>query len=108
MNNHKLLLIFILFPLLWAACKAKPKEDGVKETRTSGTTTILVDDAYTDLINNQIAVFKSDYPNATIKTILGWLQLFRFTFYIKCFILHNGNMSFLANSIKAICISTGN
>lgn len=71
MNNRKLLLIFILFPILWNACKAKPQEDEVQETRTSGTTTILVDEAYADLINDQIEVFKGDYPATTVKVILG-------------------------------------
>jgi len=65
----KLSFVFILLALV--ACKRGTKKDAVAETRTSGTTTLLVDESLDRVLDDQIAVFKSDYPDATVTTILG-------------------------------------
>ncbi|KQC01433.1 substrate-binding domain-containing protein [Pedobacter sp. Hv1] len=67
MRNLSLVLICLAF----VACNRKAKKDAVQETRTSGTTEILVDESFARILDDQIMVFKSDYPDATVKTTLG-------------------------------------
>lgn len=62
-------LLVILFA--FSACNRGAKKTGVAETRTSGTTTLLVDETFARILDDQIQVFKSDYPEATVKTIGG-------------------------------------
>jgi len=65
---RKLSFVFILLALV--ACKRGAKKDKIPETRTSGTTKILVDESFAEILDNQIIVFKSDYPDATVEAIL--------------------------------------
>lgn len=60
----------VLLVLLFGACRRKDKK-AVKETRTSGTTKLLVDASFARILDDQIEVFKSDYPEAKVTTILG-------------------------------------
>jgi phosphate transport system substrate-binding protein len=53
------------------SCRRKTDKDKVSETRTSGNTTILVDETYARILDDQIEVFKSDYPDATVKVVVG-------------------------------------
>ncbi|MDT4843579.1 phosphate binding protein [compost metagenome] len=53
------------------SCNRKAKVDSIPETRTSGTTTLLVDESFARILDDQIAVFQSDYPNAKVSTVLG-------------------------------------
>ena len=62
---------FVLIILLCISCNRAKKAEGVAETRTSGTTELLVDESFARVLDDQIEVFKSDYPNATVKTIVG-------------------------------------
>ncbi|RNL53785.1 PstS family phosphate ABC transporter substrate-binding protein [Pedobacter jejuensis] len=56
--------VFILFALLSLfSCKQK-KKDELKETRTSGTMKILVDETVGPLVQREIDIFKIDYPDA--------------------------------------------
>ena len=71
MRKTVLLLSWVSFSLLFYSCNRSETQDEVQETRTSGTTTILVDEAYAHLISDQIEVFKTDYPSATVSVILG-------------------------------------
>lgn len=64
-------IIFILVLFAFVSCKRKADKDKVKETRTSGTAELLVDESFARILDDQIEVFKSDYPNAEVKTILG-------------------------------------
>lgn len=64
-------LSFVLICLAFVACNRGAKKNAVKETRTSGTTELLVDESFARILDDQITVFKSDYPDATVKTILG-------------------------------------
>ncbi len=64
-------LSFILCLLFFTSCNRGQKVDKVEETRTSGTTELLVDESFARVLDEQIEVFKSDYPNATVKTIVG-------------------------------------
>ena len=57
--------------LLSVSCNRAKKPDTVAETRTSGTTELLVDESFARILDQQIQIFKSDYPNTTIKTIIG-------------------------------------
>lgn len=60
-----------VFALSIFSCNRTTNNDQVGEKRTSGSTTILVDESYARILDRQIAVFKSDYPNATVNTIVG-------------------------------------
>ena len=53
------------------SCNRNAKQETVGEKRTSGSTTILVDETYARILDDQIEVFKSDYPDATVNTIVG-------------------------------------
>lgn len=67
----KISLALVLLVLLFGACRRKDKKAAVKETRTSGTTTLLVDASFARILDDQIEVFKSDYPDAKVTTIPG-------------------------------------
>ncbi|WP_231425475.1 PstS family phosphate ABC transporter substrate-binding protein [Pedobacter sp. Leaf250] len=56
------LYIFIVLGLI--SCKGKEKQDEVKETRTSGTLRILVDESVSPIVTEQINIFGLDYPEA--------------------------------------------
>lgn len=58
----KILYLFIVLGLL--SCKRKDKPAEVKETRTSGTLRILVDESISPIIKEQINIFNLDYPDA--------------------------------------------
>lgn len=57
--------------LMLLSCNRKAKVDSIPETRTSGTTTLLVDESFARILDDQITVFQSDYPNAKVSTVLG-------------------------------------
>ncbi|QNN42220.1 PstS family phosphate ABC transporter substrate-binding protein [Pedobacter roseus] len=65
MKNY--LLIFCVLALL-ASCKRKNKPDAVKETRTSGTLKILVDESVGPIVQDQIDIFSLDYPDAKFES----------------------------------------
>jgi len=61
--------ILLLFIAL-ASCQNKDKK--VKEvSRTSGDATFLVDESFGNILDDQIEVFKADYPDAHFKVITG-------------------------------------
>ena len=64
-------LVLTIFALSLFSCNRKTNDGEVGEKRTSGSTTILVDESYARILDRQIAVFKSDYPQATVNTIVG-------------------------------------
>jgi phosphate transport system substrate-binding protein len=61
------LLIFCVLALL-VSCKRKNKANAVKETRTSGTLKILVDESVGPIVQDQIDIFSLDYPDAKFQT----------------------------------------
>ncbi|MFC3561526.1 PstS family phosphate ABC transporter substrate-binding protein [Pedobacter jamesrossensis] len=61
-NTLTLLILLSLF-----SCKRKKVEE-IKETRTSGTMKILVDETVAPLVQQEIDIFKIDYPQATFLT----------------------------------------
>jgi len=63
---RNILLLFIA--LSFFSCKRKEKKDGIEETRTSGTLKILVDESVGPIVQQEIDIFKIDYPNATFLT----------------------------------------
>ena len=65
------LMLTLLFAFSFLACNRNANKDAVGEKRTSGSTTILVDETYARILDRQIDVFKSDYPDATVNTIVG-------------------------------------
>jgi len=65
------LVLTLVFALAIISCKRKNNKEAVSETRTSGKTTILVDETFARILDNQISVFKSDYPSASVTTIFG-------------------------------------
>lgn len=60
-----------LIVILFFSCHRNKKKDAVRETRTSGNTTLLVDESFSNILDDQIEVFVSDYPDAVINTIPG-------------------------------------
>jgi phosphate transport system substrate-binding protein len=63
---------FLLLIAVFVACKQKPKPvEGVKETRTSGTVSMLVDESFSEVLADQIEVFKTDYPDTKFSIIEG-------------------------------------
>ncbi|WP_316832302.1 substrate-binding domain-containing protein [Pedobacter aquatilis] len=63
---RNILLLFIA--LFFFSCKRKEKQGVVKETRTSGTLKILVDESVGPIVQQEIDVFKIDYPQANFIT----------------------------------------
>ena len=64
-------LSFIVILLTFASCNREEKSDKVAETRTSGTTELLVDESFARVLDDQIEIFNTDYPDATIKLTVG-------------------------------------
>lgn len=64
-------LVFILPLFLFIACKQKPKSDDGKDSRVSGTVKLLVDESFSSVLQDQIEVFKLDYPDAKFELIQG-------------------------------------
>ena len=60
--------VLILLSLLTVFSCNRKKTDEIKETRTSGTIKILVDETVGPLVQQEIDVFKIDYPQATFLT----------------------------------------
>jgi phosphate transport system substrate-binding protein len=67
-------LSFILLIVFFGACKRKVEKTGVQETRTTGEAKILVDETLSNIVDGQIEVFNSDYPDAKIELIKGQEQ----------------------------------
>ena len=66
MKGLSIVLVFLVF----ISCKGK-KTNSIPESRTSGKTTLLVDESFSRVLDDQIEVFIDDYPNAKVTTILG-------------------------------------
>lgn len=64
-------LFFILPLFLFVACKQKPKSDDGGGSRVSGTVKVLVDESFSSVLQDQIEVFKLDYPDANFELIQG-------------------------------------
>ncbi|PWS28273.1 phosphate ABC transporter substrate-binding protein [Pedobacter yonginense] len=63
-------ILFIFMLLAFVSCKRKAKTEAVKETRTSGTLKILVDESVGPIVQEQIGIFGLDYPQAKFETII--------------------------------------
>jgi len=65
-------LSFLLLLLIVISCKQKKKPvDAIEETRTSGTVSMLVDESFSEVLADQIEVFKTDYPDTKFTIIEG-------------------------------------
>ncbi|MEJ5994125.1 substrate-binding domain-containing protein [Pedobacter sp. Du54] len=64
-------LSVVLILLLFISCNRGKKSKSLSDSRTSGKTTILVDESFSRVLNDQIEVFTSDYPDAKVTTIAG-------------------------------------
>ncbi len=61
-------LLFVFF----SSCKDKKDgESKVEVSRTAGDLTMLVDESFHNVIDDQVEVFKSDYPDVHFKVITG-------------------------------------
>jgi len=60
--------LFIFLILALVSCKRKNKAEAVKETRTSGTLKMLVDESVGPIVKDQIDIFSLDYPQAKFET----------------------------------------
>jgi len=69
------LLKYLLLLIAFTSCKNSDKKPGSVdssiERRTSGDVKIFVDESFSSIIKDQIAVFKSDYQNATFEVKSG-------------------------------------
>jgi len=64
-------LLFLLPFLVFIACKHKDKKEPVAETRTSGTVKMLVDESFSSVLDDQIEIFKRDYPDTKFELVHG-------------------------------------
>jgi len=64
-------LVFILPLFLFIACRNSDKKETVAETRTSGTMKMLVDESFSSMLNDQIEIFKLDYPDTRFDLVQG-------------------------------------
>lgn len=64
-------LVFILPLFLFIACKQKPKSNDGEASRVSGTLKLLVDESFSSVLEDQIEVFKLDYPDAKFELVQG-------------------------------------
>jgi len=62
--------LILLLLVTFCACKDKDKKE-VEVSRTIGEVSILVDESFNNVVEDQIAVFNSDYPDAHFKIIAG-------------------------------------
>ncbi|WP_316735432.1 substrate-binding domain-containing protein [Pedobacter aquatilis] len=62
------ILILLLALITFSSCKRKKEAQEIKETRTSGTLKILVDETVGPIVQEEIDIFKLDYPQATFIT----------------------------------------
>jgi len=66
----KIIFLLIFLTGVITACNRK-KTNKIPETRTSGTTKVLVDESFARILDDQIIVFKSEYPEASVTTTVG-------------------------------------
>lgn len=64
-----LLLLIVVVGSVFSCRRNANTADKVVESRTSGHTTIYVDESFSHVLEPQIPVFNSDYPAATIKVV---------------------------------------
>lgn len=68
----KQLAFLCLLTLVLYSCKSKKTTgEAAEESRTVGNATLLVDESFNNIVDDQIEVFMSDYPDAHFKTISG-------------------------------------
>jgi len=67
MKYLSLVLVFFAF----LSCNRGKKANSVADSRTTGKATLLVDESFSRVLDDQIEVFSYDYPDAKVTTILG-------------------------------------
>ncbi len=68
---RKLSIGLIALAVFFGSCRQKPKVNAIPESRTTGSTELLVDESFARILDDQIQVFQNEYPDAKVKTILG-------------------------------------
>lgn len=71
MKKTSFFTFIAFFAFACVSCNRKTSKDEAVEKRTSGETSILVDETYARILDDQIEVFQSDYTSATVKVIAG-------------------------------------
>lgn len=66
--------LFICCVLACVSCRRKEQTNVVKETRTSGTLKMLVDESVGPIVQQQIDIFSLDYPQANFQTTVKPLE----------------------------------
>ena len=59
-------LLFLMVGMSLAAFKQKPYKDGRTDTYTTGTVAIAADESFQPIVQEEIDVFESQYPEADI------------------------------------------
>ncbi len=63
--------ISVALLLLLSACNRPQTEEKEVQTRTAGSATLLVDESFARILDDQITVFRDDYPKANLEVIRG-------------------------------------
>ncbi len=71
--NMRYLIVFLSI-VSFCSCKPKTEKTAGTENRTTGYAKILVDETFSNIVDEQIVVFNSDYPDAKIELIKGHEQ----------------------------------
>ncbi|RYF21513.1 MAG: phosphate ABC transporter substrate-binding protein [Flavobacteriales bacterium] len=71
MRRTSFFTLIAFFAFACVSCNRKTNKDEAIEKRTSGETSILVDETHARILDDQIEVFQSDYTSATVKVIAG-------------------------------------
>ena len=58
--------LFLVVAMSLTACKQKPPKDGRTDTYTTGTVAIAADESFQPIVQEEIDVFESLYPEADI------------------------------------------
>lgn len=67
MKRISTIFSILMLVLLWSACGRKGKSSGPKQTLTSGSISISVDESLEPIIKEQLKVFDSSFPDAHIE-----------------------------------------
>ncbi len=63
--NPTIICFFLFF--FWVSCQSKPVKDNLQDTAVRGTIHVSIDESFRPVMDEQIKVFESQFPEAHIK-----------------------------------------